>query len=266
MKRSTSSAIVAGSILFGSFFGRAALAQQSPPVMSHDILARLVRVCAPEVNSTTQAAIVAVESGGSPWVLHDDNNDRVYSPMTLPSARSFAQELLVRNKAIYGVRDRGVDFGLAQINSSNFTSLGVTANDMLDPCANLNASARIISSAYLHERTLLSADPSWHGDERALERALEEYNSGRPSGDDGYVRAIFATLDGSLVRQVGSGARVTPLRVIPITFPTHLERPIQEVRPSGSMFANRPTLNATVRGHGSLFYHQDIPKTGNSSR
>jgi type IV secretion system protein VirB1 len=229
----------------------------APEMMSHEMLARLVRVCAPQVNSTTQAAIVAVESGGLPWVLHDDNDGRVYSPATLESAQSFARELLARNKAVYGAGDRGVDVGLAQINSSNFVSLGVTAADMLDPCANLNASARIITSAYVHERAILARDPSWRGDERALERALQDYNSGRPSGDDAYVRAIFSTLGGTLVREVGSASRVTLIPVSPLPLPNP-----PRVAPASRVAAQLPNAMfsreaSAVRGHGALFYHHD---------
>jgi len=182
----------------------------------HGTLARLVRACAPQVDSTTQAAIIAVESGGSPWLLHDDNDGRIYAPQSRQQAEAAVNALVTRDREFYGVRDRGIDVGLAQINTTNLSMLGLHAADLLEPCANLNASARILVDAYVRERAVLAKDAGWHGDEVALRHALQVYNSGRPEGDDGYVRAVYATLDGSLVREVGSGVRVAPIPVIPL--------------------------------------------------
>ena len=178
--------------------GRPALAMDAgsydPTHVSKGALDTLVRTCAPQVSAVTQAAIVAVESGGDAWALHDDNDGHVYLPNTHASAVALALALVRRNREAYGANDRGVDVGLAQINSSNYASLGVTPDRMLEPCENLRASAKIIVAAYVRERALLSADPTWHGDQLALRRALQVYNSGRSHGDDAYVRVIFAAV------------------------------------------------------------------------
>lgn len=186
--------------------------------LSQETLARLVRACAPEVDSTTQAAIIAVESGGSTWILHDDNDNRVYDPPSRKVAEATLTALISRNRSAYASSDRGIDVGLAQINTNNLAYLGVSANDLLDPCTNLHASARIIVDAYVRERTMLSQEGGWRGDEIALRRALQDYNSGRPDGDDAYVRAVYATLDGQLVREVGNSMRVAQVPIIPLRF------------------------------------------------
>lgn len=41
-----------------------------------------------------------------------------------------------------------VDIGLAQVNSSNFGWLGLTAQTALDPCTNLAAGARVLFARY----------------------------------------------------------------------------------------------------------------------
>ncbi len=184
-------------LLLTSFvgFARASDARPSDPTrISQTDLDRLVRRCAPQVSAVTQAAIVAVESGGDAWALHDDNDGHVYLPSTHAAAVALALALVRRNREAYGANDRGVDVGLAQINSGNYAALGVTPDRMLEPCENLRASAKIIVAAYVRERALLSADPSWRGDQVALRRALQVYNSGSSHGDDAYVRAIFAAV------------------------------------------------------------------------
>ena len=228
-------------------------------------LARLVRACAPRIDRTTQSAIVAVESGGSAWAVHDDNDGRVYAPATYDTARILVETLVARDEIVFGHLNRGVDVGLAQINSTNFASMGVTAADMLEPCRNLKASAIILENAYVRERSLLANRAGWRGDEVALQRALQVYNSGRSSGDDAYVRAVYATLAGFLVRGVASTIVATP----------EIVRSRRLIFPVGQLQQVASRKLFPTQAHGTMFYHASIsgksqigsaPLSSNASR
>jgi type IV secretion system protein VirB1 len=187
----------------------AAQSGPSPEPVKHrisaDLLARLIGSCAAEINPRTQAAIVAVESGGDAWAVRDDNDGSHYSPDSFDDAVAIEHVLRERDRGVYAAADRGIDVGLAQINSSNFAALRVDAATMFDPCDNLRASAKIFAAAYSHARAALGAGSGADADQLALQQALQVYNSGKGSGDEAYVRAILATLDTPFVRTIAPG-------------------------------------------------------------
>jgi len=165
--------------------------------LSSVLLARLIAACSADVDARTQSALVNVESGGDAWAVHDDNDDSHYSPDSRDDAVRIFELLAARDQAIYGANDRGIDVGLAQINSKTFEAVGGDASAMLDPCRNLRASDVILTAAYRTQRQLVGQPPGAGTDQLALERALQVYNSGQNSGDERYVSAIRSSVEQS---------------------------------------------------------------------
>ncbi len=118
-----------------------------------------------------------------------------------------------------------IDLGLGQINSANLRWLGLSVEDTFDPCRNLAAAARVLSSNFLDAaRTQGSSD-------RAISVALSMYNTGSQARGfgNGYVARVYASsaviipaIRGLAPTGAGS-ARSTP--PIPAS-----ETPIQEPR------------------------------------
>ena len=80
-----------------------------------------------------------------------------------------------------------VDVGLMQVNSANFSTLGLTARSALDPCASLAGGAAVLQAAYGGGKT--SAEQ-----QAALLIALSRYNTGSPFKGilNGYARNVIA--------------------------------------------------------------------------
>jgi type IV secretion system protein VirB1 len=72
----------------------------------------------------------------------------------------------------YIARGYSVDLGLMQVNSRNLAALGVTIEQMLDPCTNIRGGAKILTADYV-----AAARTRGEG-QRALEAALSAYNTG----------------------------------------------------------------------------------------
>src|SRR5687767_2719140 len=103
--------------------------------------ADLAHECAPNVSLATMEAIIKVESGSDPLAM---NVNRVkvqpVVPKTAPEVAALAKEWIAKGFT--------VDLGLAQINSANLPALGLTVEQVLDPCTNLRAGAAILSEGY----------------------------------------------------------------------------------------------------------------------
>jgi type IV secretion system protein VirB1 len=108
-------------------------------MISAPVLAVLLERCAPRMDRTVAASIVAVESLGDAWAIHDDLTRRSYHPPTYSRAVTLAHELLEQGHSI--------DLGLAQVNSVHLGAPGVSVEAMLRPCANLRAGAAIYARA-----------------------------------------------------------------------------------------------------------------------
>jgi type IV secretion system protein VirB1 len=123
------------------------------------------------VAPATMKAIVLEESRGHPYAIHDARTRQALFPSTQAEAIATASRLLAEGSRI--------DAGLAQINSSNWEWLGLTAQTVFDPCTNLRAGERVILDAYI--RT-----PS------TVEAALSRYGTGDPTRGIGvgYVARI----------------------------------------------------------------------------
>lgn len=127
------------------------------------------------------AAIVRVESGGKPYAINV-NGDRKLTrqPRNAEEATAWADWLVTRGYS--------VDMGLAQINSGNLKRLGLTPQQLFDPCTNLRAGAKILTENYL------GASKQYGGGQDALRAALSAYNTGnyRAGLANGYVAKVTA--------------------------------------------------------------------------
>ncbi len=108
-------------------------------MISAPVLAALLARCAPRIDRTVAASIVAVESLGDAWAIDDDSARRSYHPPTYAQAVKLAHELLEQGHTI--------DLGLAQVNSLHLGAPGVSVEAMLRPCPNLRAGEAIYARA-----------------------------------------------------------------------------------------------------------------------
>jgi len=147
-------------------------------ILAGGTLAAYLSTCAPTIAPTTMAAIVGVESGGSPFALHDNTTRRAYAPRDARLALVIARALLARGDS--------VDIGIAQVNSENFAAYHVDASDMLQPCSNLSVASRILDNAYTRAAATFPAprEALWH--------AISAYNTGSLFAGHAYVAAVVA--------------------------------------------------------------------------
>ena len=143
-------------------------------------LPTLVQTCAPNVGPTTMHAIIRTESGGNPWALGDNTAALPRKPATKAEAVAMAKALIALGHS--------VDMGLGQVNSKNLPALGLTVDQVFEPCTNLRASAAILESGYRRAVTV-------HGPgQPALLAALSTYNTGNLTAGfaNGYVQRVAA--------------------------------------------------------------------------
>ena len=136
--------------------------------------AALLSTCAPSVSTDTMRAIVAVESGGNPYAIHDNTTRRAY----LPRSRAQAGSILA------ALRSHNLDVGIAQVNAGWFPTFGVTASQMLDPCRSLRIGSIILTRAYQ------TADASFPQPRAALWHAISAYNTGSLYAGTTYVAEV----------------------------------------------------------------------------
>ena len=138
--------------------------------------------CASEVAPTTLQAIIQVESRGNPLALNVNKlAGRAPPASTLLEAAATAR--------FYIAKGYSVDLGLMQVNSRNLARLGLSVEQVLDPCTNIRAGAAILTPAY-------QAAARIHGEgQTALLAALSAYNTGTFTRGfaNGYVGRYFAT-------------------------------------------------------------------------
>jgi type IV secretion system protein VirB1 len=81
-----------------------------------------------------------------------------------------------------------VSIGLLQVNTEHAGTLGLTPDQLFDPCTNIHAGARLLATYYR-----LAASVLGEGQE-ALHYALSGYNSGSPVAGfrNGYVDAVVS--------------------------------------------------------------------------
>lgn len=140
---------------------------------------QLAQQCAPFVAPSTMAAIVHVESSGNPHVILDNATGKDYFPDSVGEGVSIINHLLA-------IGHRQLDVGIAQVDTENFASYGLTPATALNACANIRVGARILQAAYKQSAAVYGPG------QVALYHAFEAYNSGRLIGDPGYANKILA--------------------------------------------------------------------------
>ncbi len=142
------------------------------------VIIGLAAQCAPSVAPATIAAIVQTESQGNELAINVNGLGR---KVALPT--SVAQAVAVARA--YVERGYSVDLGLSQINSRNMKKLGLTWDNVFDPCTNLAAAGAVLAGNY--HRVSAGLHP-----QRALRIALSMYNTGSQSRGfaNGYVGKV----------------------------------------------------------------------------
>ncbi|QTG17162.1 type IV secretion system lytic transglycosylase VirB1 (plasmid) [Agrobacterium tumefaciens] len=137
----------------------------------------LARECAPSVAPSTLAAIAQVESRFDPLAVHDNTTGETLHWQNRAKATQVVMDRLDARHSL--------DVGLMQINSRNFSVLGLTPDGALQPCTSLSAAANLLASRYAGGDT---ADE----EQSALRRAISAYNTGDFTHGfaNGYVRKV----------------------------------------------------------------------------
>lgn len=142
----------------------------------------LAQQCAPSVAPETLVSVVHAESKFDTLAIGvNARGVRPEIPATPAAAARIARSLIAKGY--------NIDLGLGQINSANLRWLGLSVEDTFDPCRNLAAAARVLSSNFLDAaRTLGSSD-------RAISVALSMYNTGNQARGfgNGYVARVYAS-------------------------------------------------------------------------
>lgn len=129
------------------------------------ILGAALLACAIGVAPTTMDAITGVESHWNPLALHVNGWTGAQ-----PQAHDAAEAVVLARGFI--ARGYSVDIGVAQVNSRNLPRLGYTVEQIIVPCTNLAAGARILQGYYAQ------AVQQFGEGQRALMSALSGYNTG----------------------------------------------------------------------------------------
>lgn len=147
---------------------------------SSDVM-EMAKRCAPDVSPVTMGSIVAHESKNNPIAINVNGNYRLSSQ---PASVADALETIASLEA----SGANFDVGYGQVNSANFSSLGLKGADLLDPCVNLRASAAILSDCYSRAVQIYGEGQT------ALVHALSCYNTGSQSRGiaNGYVSKVVA--------------------------------------------------------------------------
>ncbi|MBA4040435.1 MAG: hypothetical protein C0474_01255 [Sphingobium sp.] len=138
----------------------------------------LASQCAPSVAPETVLAIVQTESSGDPFALNVNGGRQPARQNNTADAAATAQ--------LFVAAGYSVDLGLGQINSRNMRWLGLTWETVFDPCTNVAALARVLTTNYNAVRA--GRDP-----QTALRVALSMYNTGSQTRGfrNGYVAKVI---------------------------------------------------------------------------
>jgi type IV secretion system protein VirB1 len=162
-----------------------------PLPSSAKVLSGLLVECSPKVHSETLGAIVRTESNGHVYAVSDDG------PRDLPWAqrkymlRSFrlgtAQEAAELARSLIS-QGHLVGMGLTQVNSQHLPKLGVSIEQLFDPCTNLMVGGQILS--LLYEQALRR----FKDEQTALRAAISAFNTGNfyDGLRNGYVAKVVA--------------------------------------------------------------------------
>jgi len=142
----------------------------------------LVQQCASEVATEAVVPLVVTESGGDDLAINVNRGPRVRAGSIAEGAA------LVRR---YMAQGYTVDVGLAQINSANFARLGVSVEQVFDPCTNLRLASSLLQEGYgLASRHYSGLD--------AISATYSLYNTGTLTRGfrNGYVGRVWSAASG----------------------------------------------------------------------
>ena len=180
---------------FCLFFGLLTPAQersQAPPLSEAEFVALATR-CAPGVPPDTLLAIARTESGLYANAISINRprasarragySDREIALSKQPTNRTQASRWL----HWFAIRRLTVSVGLMQVNAETALSLGVSADQLLEPCTNLRVGARILVAAYSELANEIGEGFA------ALDAALSFYNTGDSTAGfrNGYVAKVY---------------------------------------------------------------------------
>ena len=137
----------------------------------------LARACAPEIATEAVVPLIVAESGGDPLQINVNKGPRVRARSAVEGAA------IVRRYMAAGYT---VDVGLAQINSANFARLGVSVEQVFEPCTNLRLASIVLQQGYgLASRHYTGLD--------AISATYSLYNTGTLTGGfrNGYVGRVW---------------------------------------------------------------------------
>jgi len=128
------------------------------------------------------AAIVKTESGFKPFSIGVNKSEvkLIRQPANKQEAVTTAKWLISNGY--------NIDMGMAQINSANMKWLGVSIDDLFDPCKNVAAGAKILLNNYIDAFKKIDEPQD------ALRAALSSYNTGNATAGikNGYVAKVTA--------------------------------------------------------------------------
>lgn len=149
------------------------------PLMTYTATAilALASQCAPSVAPETVLAIIQTESSGEPFALNVNGGRQPARQINAAHAAATARR--------YVAAGYSVDLGLGQINSRNMRWLGLTWETVFDPCTNVAALGRVLTTNY--NAVKAGRDP-----QTALRVALSMYNTGSQTRGfrNGYVAKV----------------------------------------------------------------------------
>jgi type IV secretion system protein VirB1 len=141
-------------------------------------LLTLAVLCGPMVDPATTLRVIAVESAGHAYAIHDNTNGKTYEAGSSRGAVNVANILLRAGHRI--------DLGLMQINYDAWLKpTRFSIEQAFDPCTNIRLGTTILSANYA--RALGHSGTS----RDALYRALSQYNSGNDSAAWDYAQKVL---------------------------------------------------------------------------
>ena len=196
----------------------------------------LASQCAPSVAPETVLAIIQTESSGEPFALNVNGGRQPVRQNNAADAAATARR--------YVAAGYSVDLGLGQINSRNMRWLGLTWDTVFDPCTNVAALARVLTTNY--NAVSAGRDP-----QTALRVALSMYNTGSQTRGfhNGYVAKVERNAD--VTRSVVASAPLilADAAPVPVDQRTILlaENALPEPSPVQARPAPPPTWNVFER-------------------
>ena len=141
-------------------------------------LLTLAVLCGPMVHPATTLRVIAVESAGHPYAIHDNTSGESYQAASSREAVSVARTLIRAGHR--------VDLGLMQINYDAWIRpTGFSLEQTFDSCTNIRLGTTILSANYA--RALARSRTS----REALNRALSQYNSGSDTLSWDYAEQVL---------------------------------------------------------------------------